>query len=513
MFDIHSMTAIPLPAQIRPDARPRAAWATALLGVLVVAALLPRVGFLARPFESDAGLYIYMGKVVAGGGTLYREFYETKPPGVALLTAGLYRAFGAHWWPYMLLQTAMAIAAAGLLARAARRQVGEAAELPTLLFALVFLNFSPTAYRGFQLETVQTFFACVGAYFGLRAIERERGGWDWFWMGLFAGIAAMLKPTAGAVAGAFVVAMLVRRTGIIRAAFLIMLGALIAPALVFLWTWRAGLLGEMPELLREISLYGRGVPLVREDLLKPVCVMVIGGFAFLIARVFRRDVSAEEHGPQAGRLNEFVLFSAAWLVLECFGVFVQKRMYAYHFFPLTAPLALLFGAYCRRGRRHVAYVSALGPIVAMSLVLSISDFRSLLTTGPATLPQSDYLRAHAAPGDRVVGDGIERVLMETGLACGSRYAHLFYFANHDAAPLEYGQRFLDDLDAIRPAWAVFETHRAAHHRRQLDEVPMYAHRPTRRANFLATWERIDAYLAAHYGAVAQAGGVTIYRRR
>src|SRR5207249_2325646 len=60
--DLAYMTAIPLASLPRAAARPHPAWGTLLLFLLGTLALLPRIGFLARPFESDSGLYIYMGK-------------------------------------------------------------------------------------------------------------------------------------------------------------------------------------------------------------------------------------------------------------------------------------------------------------------------------------------------------------------------------------------------------------------------------------------------------------------
>ena len=45
--------------------------------------------------------------------------------------------------------------------------------LSLALFALTFLNLSPVAYRGFQLETVQTFLACVAGYFASKALRRS----------------------------------------------------------------------------------------------------------------------------------------------------------------------------------------------------------------------------------------------------------------------------------------------------------------------------------------------------
>ena len=106
------MTAVPISAFCGADARPRVLGARLVLVLFAIAAIVPRIGFLARPFDSDSGLYIYMGKVVAEGQTLYHDFYETKMPGVALFTAPLYQAFGFHWTPYVLLQAGMTIFAA-----------------------------------------------------------------------------------------------------------------------------------------------------------------------------------------------------------------------------------------------------------------------------------------------------------------------------------------------------------------------------------------------------------------
>jgi len=104
------MTALPLSALTTANNPPRALRVGLLLCVITAAALLCRIGFLARPFESDSGLYIYMGKTVVEGRALYRDFYETKPPGVAMFTAGLYWCFGDRWWPYILLQGGMRLA-------------------------------------------------------------------------------------------------------------------------------------------------------------------------------------------------------------------------------------------------------------------------------------------------------------------------------------------------------------------------------------------------------------------
>jgi hypothetical protein len=522
LFDVPSMTAARLPTlvpppqmsrrrQLAPSVRPGGG--ALLIALLVIVAMLPRVAFLARPFESDAGLYIYMGKALATDQTLYHDFYETKLPGVPLMTAGLYRLFGDQWWAYVMLQAIMTLIAAHLLARsAARASRMPTVAVPTFLFALVFLNFSFVAYRGFQLETVQTFLACIAATFGIKSLARNRRRYA-FLVGLFAGSAAMIKPTALAVAGAFALTRIIQlKPKWFSDLILLALGTLIVPAAVLAWTWRAGLLSDMPALLREISIYASQTPLMWDDLFKPLVAILVGGFAFVTAAVFRRRAIVED-GECVRATPGCFFFIGTWLVFEALGIFVQRRMYAYHFLPLAAPLALLFGAACRRGRPHWVYAAAFAPILALSITPMRADLKALFTKGQHNLPESDYLLAHAAPSDTVVGDSIERPLMETHLRCGARYAHLFYFASHDDAPLTFGQQFLSDLEARRPIWAVFETNRAAHRQRQCQDLPMLSQRPLRRERFLDMWNQIDAYLLEHYEPAITLDHVTVFRRK
>jgi hypothetical protein len=504
------MTAVPLSSlpAAATQGRLSRAW---LLPIISIAALIPRIGFLARPFESDSGLYVYMGKVLVEGQQLYHDFYETKTPGVALLTAPLFRLFGHHWWPYVFLQAAMTLVAAWLLAAGISCALHKSARQATFAFAVVFLNFSLVAYRGFQLETIQCFFASLAGGIAMVCINpnspRPRVILCLL-TGLFAGAAAMLKPTGGAVAAAFILTLVFSTPRQLRSIPATIAGLLVVPGLVLLWTIRAGLLGDMPALLHEIALYGSGTPIVGADWIKPFVVLVVGGLPFLFVRICRTGVNTQSPSPS----RSLVLFAWSWLLLELAGVVLQKRMYIYHFLPLAMPLAVLFGIACRN-RRPLVYAIALAPIVLLSVFQTKSDFAILIKSGIPNLPESDYLLAHAGPGDTVVGDPLERVLMETHLRCGARYAHLFYFMNHDDAPLQYVHTFLADLDRNQPQWAVFRTDSQTHRLMQCRGQTMLSENPIRKDNFLTAWHEIDIYLETHYTPVANAGEMTIYKRR
>ncbi len=75
-----------------PRGYDRTAWLI-LTGILLSLSIASRAGMIAWPFLNDAGLYAYLGKTVAEGGVMYRDFYETKLPGVGLIASAFWRAF------------------------------------------------------------------------------------------------------------------------------------------------------------------------------------------------------------------------------------------------------------------------------------------------------------------------------------------------------------------------------------------------------------------------------------
>src|SRR4051812_31234383 len=154
----HSSSGIS-PADLTSDRR----WTRVAIAACLAVVVISRLGFLSSPFQNDAGIYVYMGKTLVDGGRLYHDFYETKFPTVALMMAPLYAVFGATWAYYVVLQLALAIAAAFVMARSARRNISPEAYLPTLLGSLVLLNCSRVVLTGFQLETLQAIFAMAAA--------------------------------------------------------------------------------------------------------------------------------------------------------------------------------------------------------------------------------------------------------------------------------------------------------------------------------------------------------------
>lgn len=481
----------------------------ALIIAAVAIAVISRLAFVAVPFWSDSSIYIYMGKVVATGGTLYRDFYEIKFPGVALVIAPLWKIFGS-WWPgYALVQMAMGLGTAWVLSRAMTKHVSAAAGRATLVYGLIFANLSPAVFTGFQLETIQLFFASVAAAFGISAIASGRGR-DAFFVGLFAGMAAIVKPTGLSVLAAyFIVVMLSAQRdprGALRKLSLAACGVAMPIAFVTLWTIQKGLTGEVRDVWHQISFYSHQTPLAIEDLLKLGVAALLLGFPMLIRWRCPRDEARVHARPN----RQIAFFAILWLVIESAGVIMQGRMYMYHFLVLAGPAAVVFGMIPRPAR--VSNVSIALTPAAMLIVAWSLPLLAKLPDGFRRSELTEYLTAHSPAKAYVFADWVPRVLLESDLQCGSRYPHFLFFGNHDAAPLDYSATMLSDFEARQPVYIVLPADVPKHVAGVLEQ-PIFARRPVRAGNLRIAWARVEAYVAEHYEPETRLNDWEIYRRK
>ncbi len=497
------------PAAVARVRRTAAWWALALF--CVGTAALGRLVYLVKVFDADGAMFVYMGKLTAEGGRLCHDLIDNKFPTVGMMTSVAWRAFGANWAGYVLLGAALSFASALLLGRIARRHIGPHAVLPVTLFAVVYLNFNPAVFGGFQLETMQVFFAVLAAGAAVEALGENGDARDALVVGLACGCAAMLKPTGLAVGAAFGFALVcTRRRDLTRCAAhaaMMLLGLALPAATVLAYLVAADTLRDMPQLARQISTYATQSVWTWLDLFKPPTVAILLGLPFLVRGwVCRRD--RVEAPPVERTLNWFVV---AWFVLEIIGVVSQRRMYAYHFLVIIPPAALLFGMIARRERLW-PLAGALVPIV----LLSVHGAGTVLTYSyhaRATLPASDYLLAHAQPGDAVWRDECMRLLIETNFRPGSRLPRSFLFANHDEAPTEYGAMMLADFERTKPRYILLRSDFDQWVQHQADSITELQHESPRRENYFRAWARIRTYVESHYVAQTRVERETVWKRR
>jgi hypothetical protein len=214
-----------------------------------------------------------------------------------------------------------------------------------------------------------------------------------------------------------------------------------------------------------------------------------------------------EYRGEGGRPGSTLLaFAMLWLAVEFIAVAKQGRMYSYHFLVLAAPASLLFGLIPRAMTLRSTFVPIL-PAIFFSLWGSAWQ---LVRPETPRLPVSEYLVAHARPGDRVWMDNMCRLLLETNLSPGTRYFQTFPFFNTDTAPLEMGPQLVADLAERRPRFVVLPTDTIEALDRHCAYMAELAERPIRRANFRAAWLNAVAFVHQHYRPMAQVGERTIW---
>ncbi len=510
------MTTIDLPRLLQAPREPSAARdrdsvALGALGLIVVcSALLGRLCYIGRPFDYDAAIFIYTGKLIAGGGRLCHDLIDNKFPTVGLLTGVVWRVLGASWWMYIALQTVMSFACAGMLARTARRHLGESATIPTLLFALAYLNFSTVVFGGFQLETIEVFFAVFAAAAAIEALAGDSLA-DAFLVGLAGGCAAMVKPTGLAVVGAYGIAVILcyrlRWTRIVAHGLACDAGLVIPAAVTFAYLVASDTLGDMPALWKQLATYASNTIWSWGDLWKAAVVLSIGGFPMLARIALFRRAKIDREQPIA---SPVIIFVALWLALETVGVIAQRRMYAYHFLPIAAPAALLFGMIPRR----VTLESLLIPLLPV-VVMSVGGAACVLVyhdVGNQAFLEN-YLRNHASRPDAVVWmDYTSRLMLETDFRPGSRHALTFLFVNSDESARRFSAEILDDFRTRRPEFIVLPGNLDAFLENQRTQVAELDRSPTRRASYNAAWRSIESYTKENYRAEVNVARWTVYRR-
>jgi hypothetical protein len=322
----------------------------------------------------------------------------------------------------------------------------------------------------------------------------------------------MLKPTGLAPMGAFALVLMHRfakrpgRAGACLAA-MTLLGLSIPVAVVIAYLVSIDILRDMPAVVMQISLYAASTPLHWTDVFKPITVLTLAGFAIVVRGwVFRRHVDQRVVPLE----RDIIGFAVAWFVLELLGGLMQRRMYGYHFLPIGAPAALLFGMIPRRDRAHTL-AAALAPVMILS-VLGAREVLNYPDPRLPILPTSEYLLTHAGPDDEVWQDAMPRLLLETNLKPGARFPIMFLFGNYDSAALDYTPMLLRDFEQRKPRYIILPSDVEQKIESEVTYCGHLVRSPVRAANFAWAWRRIERHVKANYQPLVQIRAETIYRR-
>ncbi|MGC4033364.1 MAG: hypothetical protein QM754_16860 [Tepidisphaeraceae bacterium] len=400
-------------------------------------------------------LFVYMGKMLGQGGRIGIELIDNKLPTVSLVMWLPYQLIGA-WWPgYALLSVVLACVGVWAIAKAAA-EVHRSSLLPTAVMAAAWMSFPLVVFSAFKLEHLTVPLCAVAAWLFVR-LCKYRLTRDAFLIGLVAGIAAMAKPNALAVlaaAGLVVVSWreLTAKTRF-RFAAAMAVGVLIPAMIVLGYLVFSGAITALPAVYQQVRTYNQNSVWHWQLVgFKALAILFLLGLPFVMRSLGERRWAE----PRESNLHTPVLwFALIWFAVEVIGVAMQGRMYGYHFLPITAPAALLFGLVPRRVKAFPLVVNAV-PVLIIAVFWAY--FAMLSTKTPADrLAAIDYIKSNTAAGDSVWIDENARILVETDLKPGSRIPLTFIFSNDDTSPTKYGGMLCDDLHNRRPKFVVLPT--------------------------------------------------------
>jgi hypothetical protein len=529
--------------QVKSDTRGRDA---ALVGLALGGALVMLAQLLDFGFGRDQGIYAAVARAIREGGVPYRDAWDFKPPGIYFLYALAGNgASGIRW-----LEAAALLSLVAAFAKLSRHYLDDSrpgilgAALAILIY--VQLEFWHTG----QPESFGAPLVAWGAVFatetdGQPVRSPSRQFLFRVLSGVCYGFATLLKPMIGAAGVASVAAALVhaRRRGAPSRTLMVSHvapfaagAALPIAACVGFFLVRGGIT-ELSDALfvfvpdyvslawRQASVVGLFLRLLRGWLFDFSAVSVVG-LALLLMPPF-----------PAGRERDGVMHIGAIVAVLLAGIFMQARLFPYHFgtvLPLTALLAG-WGIWRLWLRIHTRWP---GVIAFAILAVLLIAWRSATTDVPDTFAERSRLRMvswthpserqsirdrlysvadYRAADNRLVADWLTRetpaaatvfvygFTPEIYVAAGRRPASRYIYDvpqraiwSRDEARAE----LMAELNVSRPIVVVVE---------HGDTIPWVTGAAADSAADLETFSALRQFLDFQYGRTASIGKFDVYR--
>lgn len=401
-----------MPAEHAADTlqEPRALRVIARFAILAAAllAIAAAVATLWWPFGWDQGIFAWIGGVIAAGGAPYRDAWDVKGPLTFLPFALVETLFGRVMWGIRTFDLVLLAGAALAVRYVVSRHAGPGAAIgAALLYALAYIGFG--YWHTAQPDGWVALIALAGwapLLSSERAAERT---WVMAVTGLVVGLGVLAKPlyvllaVIPLAALALTAGIRLRRRITLAGAFIV--AAALPVVLCAAWLGARGALGAAIETyLRfnaELAAAGQ----------QPVASVLRGMYRRMVER------PAVLFALPAAGAGVIVLMRDArrtgvlllgWLLIALLIVFVQGRLFGYHWHAVFAPLALLTGIGLGRLWRpdgtgspaEVRIAVALHTAILASLIARqpVREVVALARHLEGSLSVSEYFEEFAYPG-------------------------------------------------------------------------------------------------------------------
>ena len=494
------------------------------LSVLAGLAILLRIPSISEPLGIDQSLWASAVRGMARGQLLYADVWEQRPPGIYLTYLAAFSVFGwttaAVAWLDVLASALVTV----LLYVLARKLAGpRTGALAAALYAVLTMPAWLYRYGGFLERSVcETFIAvCIGfAALCALGVQRRQSLLMAFGLGLWAGAAIAFKPNAGIYLPALLLWTFVGFQGaarpakgfMLRVVAVAALGAVVLPALAFVWLWQQGLLPEARTAILDFNRWyvGNGFTLsAYADRFYDRLGLRVKTEPLWLAGVIAAAVAIWDLA-RTRRLPPLAMLAVLWGGATAIAIMVNGMgLFNSYFINPLAPLALLV-AWWLSDRSAVSIMARALAVVTALLMVTLLVQRNFLpkivdwTTADAAMLRggadrtayldrfggygrdggysaraneelADYVRAHTQPADQVYLFGINGAGLY--FLSDRLTAHRFLRVNFYVPDGFPDPRFtlggvVEDLRARQPAYLIFERlHSQTEMGRAVDALP------------------------------------------
>lgn len=319
-----------------------------LIGVVLI---LIRLHFLDEPFERDEGGYGYMAWRFLSGETIYRDFWDTKPPGIIFIYALIIKFFGMSITAVRVCSLFWGLVNAILVYLIAEKIFNERIGYLSMFIFAVFSGGPLTQGSSANAEPFMITFTMLGVYLFLQCsdaqlccanpgLEKKMPNYIClFFAGIFFGAAFMIKQNAIDGLLAVAICILLEKKRIINNLLILAAGITAVWIPVIFYLVQKGIFGEFlyASYIYNISYIGKAFDSGWADRLSD-------GFLFIMPENIVMWLLAV-----AGL---FILRGKTllklWFLLSLFCVCIGGRFFP-HYFIQILPVMCLFSGYALEG--------------------------------------------------------------------------------------------------------------------------------------------------------------------
>jgi 4-amino-4-deoxy-L-arabinose transferase-like glycosyltransferase len=447
---------------------------------LVVVFALARVATWGYPFDSDHWIFYYVGQNwVVGGGDLYVDAWDHKPPMIFLFNGIMAALFGDNIVLHRIFLTALTVLDVWLfyqlakkvmpaLMRGIRSNADSATVIKLTLLLYVFLrNLSQFTSSGNNTEAFAIIFLLTMVLCYLNFVETGK----WWWMllaGCSLGILFWFKANLlllGAVLGLFMLIYGWKNKGqLVRDVALFVLPLLLISAGWFGYFWSIGTVNDfIVASFTFSSKYAASAwsGKVSSNILLVIttAALVVPTLAFFV--LYFRDFVTQ-------KLNKSYLLIGSLLVAGLILIGAVGSFYAYYLL-IVMPfvvIVLMYGMLRLPSYSSVVRVSFIGLFIfTLLLNYGISTRQLLNSFGGTSYTEAQnyqkaaaYVTAHTKPGEPVFAYDYGAVFYELAQRpSGSRFvsASVLLLDWRDGFGFGFDQLFIDEMEQSKPQYVVF----------------------------------------------------------